>query len=165
MYRDQDFSLILSEFRINKCKNNNQSYIYLVNRSAMNKCSIYFPNVTKLTTIGGVYVFDESTITIVNNIMPLSKLANITINNDQVNFLKLLSSKPNCKKLILHSALLFDGAELFSIESSDNFRFVSNTDNITNITIELCRLNEVQLWINLWVWVCSLLYQQTHALP
>ncbi len=90
----------------------------------MNNCSIKFPDVTELTTINSVYVFDESTITIVNNIIPLSKLTNITIHNDQFTFLKLLCSTPNCKKLILHSTLMLDDAELLLIESSDNFGWV-----------------------------------------
>jgi len=127
-------------------------HIHIENESAINNCSIYFPNANELTISNNVDVFDELIISTIVGIMPLSKLTKITINNDRIyltDIIKMLCLTPNCNKLMLNSIVL-DERNILSLQFSENFQFLSNTNNITDITVKSsCTFEQVQLLINL----------------
>jgi len=127
-------------------------HIHIENESAINNCSIYFPNTTELTISKGLDVFDELIISTIVGIMPLSKLTKIAIDNERIyltDIIKMLCLTPNCNKLMLNSVVL-DKSNILSLQCSENFQFLSDTNNITDITVKSsCTFEQVQLLINL----------------
>ncbi|CAF1491271.1 unnamed protein product [Rotaria sordida] len=103
-------------------------HVHIQNQSAMDNCSIYFPNADELTVSVDEYISHDSTIVILNRILPLNKLNKIIINSEHFPFdivVKILSFTPNCSKLILHSLLLNEN-DRTSLKNEPTFRVISN---------------------------------------
>jgi hypothetical protein len=61
----------------------------------------------------------------------------------------MLCLTPNCNKLMLNSIVL-DKRNILSLQCSENFQFLSDRNNITDITVKSsCTFEQVQLLINL----------------
>jgi hypothetical protein len=112
----------------------------------------YFPNATELTFEDGFSTTRDSIETNLNRIIPLKQLTKLVIECHHFSFIKmidLLSFTPNMHTLIFTS-MLFDTNDYMSIEQSETFRFVSNTNMISDVTFEeRCTLEKLRLLVTL----------------
>jgi hypothetical protein len=90
--------------------------------------------------------------TILSRIIPLKQLTKLVIECHHFSFIKmidLLSFTPNIHTLIFES-MPFYRNDYISIEQSETFRFVSNTNMITDVTFkERCSLEKLRLLLAL----------------
>lgn len=104
----------------------------------MTSCSHYFRNATKLTLSDS---FRESRLwlgVILKRIIPLKQLTTLVIDYDNFcfeQFIRLLGSTPNIHTLKFNCQSITQ-TDSTSIQQSEMFRLVSNTNTITNVTIE-----------------------------
>jgi hypothetical protein len=112
----------------------------------------YFPNATELTLEDGFSTTRNSIGTILSRIIPLKQLTKLVIECHYFSFMKmidLLSHTPNIHTLIFES-MPFYRNDFISIEQSETFRFVSSTNNITDVTFkEKCTLEKLRLLVAL----------------
>jgi len=126
----------------------------------MTSCSHYFRNATKLTLSDS---FDKTRVwltVILKNIIPLKQLTTLVIDYDHFcieQLTKLLSSTSNLHTLKLNCQSI-DKTNSISIQQSEMFRLVSNTNIITNVTIKERSSTEN---IKLLVALCSRMQQLT----
>jgi hypothetical protein len=120
-----------------------------ISSSEMNKqVSIYFPNTTELTLDGAFDMCRDSFAISLARFIPLRHLTKLTLPCHRFRFeqlVELLQSTENIHTLKLHS-IFFYRTDSVSIQQSDIFRIVSNTNTITNVTItEKITLGEIEL--------------------
>jgi hypothetical protein len=131
---------------------NTVQHVYIRSLQAITNCTYYFPNATKVTFECVSDLLSEPIGANLNRIIVLKKLNKLVINCrcfsiEQI--IELLCSTPNVRILILESIHAHPTNHL-SIQQSENFRMVSNTNIITNLTIEEpCTLNETELIVTL----------------
>lgn len=120
--------------------------------NAMQLCSDDFPNATKLTLSETFDVPRDSLVTHLSRIIPLEQLTHLILNCHRFHFeqiIEFLHSTPNIRTLLLDSVLLY-GTNSISFEQDDIFQIVSNTNVITNLTIDKeCTLDKIQLIVTL----------------
>ena len=115
-------------------------------------CKNYFPNVTTLT-FNEQFSITRSTITInLNHIIPLKQLTKLILVCHHFSFKKmidLLYFTPYLHTLIFES-MPFYKDDYISIEKSDIFQLVSNTNNIKNVIFkDRCTLEKLRLLVTL----------------
>ncbi|CAF3800333.1 unnamed protein product [Rotaria sp. Silwood1] len=112
----------------------------------------YFPNANQLTIEHYFKTCDDSISTTLNCILPLKQLTKLNIKSSNFPFeqiIKLIHFTPNLHTLKL-DFLSLNEIYLKLIEQNEIFRYVSNTNKITNIDIrEKCTLEIFQLIIYL----------------
>ncbi|CAF3154433.1 unnamed protein product [Rotaria sp. Silwood2] len=105
---------------------------------AMMSCINYFSNATELTLSDSFYGSRIWLGIILNRIILLKQLTKLVIDCNDFRFeqvIKLLRLTPNVHTLILDCQSI-NHTDSISIEHTDTFRFVSNTNTITNATIK-----------------------------
>ncbi|CAF4187660.1 unnamed protein product [Rotaria sp. Silwood2] len=105
---------------------------------AMMSCINYFSNATELTLSDSFYGSRIWLGIILNRIISLKQLTKLVIDCNDFRFeqvIKLLRLTPNVHTLILDCQSI-NHTDSVSIEHTDTFRFVSNTNTITNATIK-----------------------------
>jgi hypothetical protein len=87
-----------------------------------------------------------------DRILPLKKLNKISIYSDHFHFvtlIKILYFLPSCSQLVLNSTL-FDETDALAIQHTSTFKWPSNSNKITDITIKkMCTLKVVKLLVKL----------------
>jgi hypothetical protein len=111
-----------------------------------------FPNATQLTLSENFDVPRDSIATNLNRIISLGQITELTLDCHRFHFeqiIKLLYFTPNIRTLKLDSILLY-GTDSGSIEHSDIFKIVSNTNIVANLTIDKeSTLEKIQLLVAL----------------
>ncbi|CAF3311828.1 unnamed protein product [Rotaria sp. Silwood2] len=117
---------------------NSVRHVYIYGEQIMNDCVNYFSNSTYLTLYDSFSSRTRSFTSILNHIVPLQQLTKVVIDSHSFSFQKLcelLRSAPKINSLIINSAILSETSSV-SMRQSETFRSVSNTNNITNVTIK-----------------------------
>jgi len=127
-------------------------HVYIHNTDAMEQFVGCFPNATKLTLSKTFNVSRDSIATNLNRIISLRQLTQLTIGCHRFPFqqiIELLHFTPNIRTLKLDSILLY-GTDSGSIEHCNIFQIVSNTNIVTNLTIDKeSSLEKIQLLVAL----------------
>ncbi|CAF4771071.1 unnamed protein product [Rotaria sp. Silwood1] len=128
------------------------NHIDIQGEQAMMSCINYFSNPTELTLSNSFY---ESRIwlrVILNRIISLKQLTKLIINCTDFRFdqfINLLRLTPNIHTLILDCQSI-NYIDTVSIDHTDNFQFVSNTNTITNMIIKrISSMKNIKLFIAL----------------
>jgi len=125
-------------------------HVYIHNANAMKQFVDDFPNATELTLSETFDVPRNSISTDLNRIIPLKQLTKLTLECHRfpiVQIIELLHFTPNVHTLKLDS-VLFYGTDSVSIQQNDIFQIVSNTNLVTNLTIDKeCTLEKIQLLV------------------
>jgi hypothetical protein len=115
-------------------------------------CQNYFPNTTELTLENGFSTTRDSIASIINPIIPLKQLTKLVIECHHFSFIRvieLLRNSPNIQTLILESMPLYK-KDRMSIQQSETFRLLSNTNTITDVTLkDKCTLDRIEMIIAL----------------
>lgn len=123
-------------------------HVSIHNTNAMKQFVGAFPNVTELTLSETFDVPHHSMETDLNRIIPLKQLTKLTLHCHRLPFdrmIQLLCFTPNINTLKLNSILLYR-ADSFSFPETEVFRIVSNTNIVTNLTVENeCTLDKIEL--------------------
>lgn len=126
--------------------------VHIKSEKGLINCMNYFPNATELIFEDSFPINQDSIATSFNGIVPLKQLTKLAIECHRFAFgkvVRLLSIIPNIHTLILKSMPVYRN-EYVSIKKCAYFRSVSNTNNITNVTIEeKCTLEKLQLLVAL----------------
>ncbi|CAF3577991.1 unnamed protein product [Rotaria sp. Silwood1] len=128
------------------------NHIDIQGEQAMMSCINYFSNPTELTLSNSFY---ESRIwlrVILNRIISLKQLTKLVIDCTDFRFdqfINLLRLTPNIHTLILDCQSI-NYIDTVSIDHTDNFQFVSNTNTITNMIIKrISSMKNIKLFIAL----------------
>jgi hypothetical protein len=126
--------------------------LYVTSKKSIINCKNYFSNAIELTFQENFPISHHSFSTGFSYIAPLKHLTKLTIECNRFAFgrvVGLLSVMPNIHTLILQS-MPVDANGYASIQQNTNFRFVSNTNSVTSVTIkEKCTLEKIQLLVAL----------------
>ncbi|CAF3532321.1 unnamed protein product [Rotaria sp. Silwood1] len=142
-YRRKQYTLytqLTENFRLRSRRSqiNSVDHVKIQGEEAIINCGSYFRNATKLTLSHG---FTESRVwlrIILQHIIPLKQLTTLIIDCDTFSFdqlIKLLRFTSNIHTLTFDSQSI-DKSNSMMIQQSETFRLVSNTNNITNVTIK-----------------------------
>ncbi len=110
---------------------------------------LYFPNVTELTLLDYLNPSLHSISTILDRLMPLTKLSKLTIQYRDLcisQLIDLLYFSPNIQLIILESSISFSKISLISIQQTQTFQTIFNDNKIQNMifkkdsTVESVRL-------------------------
>lgn len=112
-----------------------------------------FPNATKLTISYSLANEDQNFLsTSINHIIPLNHLTKLVIRSDHdsyFNIIEFLQYTPNIDTLEIENSTS-TSLDFESIQRSDTFQLVSQTNNIRNMTINhQHRLQETKFWVDL----------------
>jgi hypothetical protein len=115
-------------------------------------CGYFFPNVTKLTIEAGAPLARPTIEFIFNRIFCLENIIKLIIEYKRLYFVKLMDFLlflPNIHTLECKSTELYQ-KDTISVEESEIFRSISETNTITNATFEhMCTLEHVKLLVTL----------------
>jgi hypothetical protein len=131
---------------------NSVQHLYIQSEKTMMNCIHYFPNAAELTFKDGFSATRASLSSILNRIIPLYQLTKLVIECHHFSFKKmieLLRFTPHLHTLIFESMPFYKNDSM-SIEESETFRLVSNTNTITEVTFkDKCTLEKLQLLLTL----------------
>jgi hypothetical protein len=131
---------------------NSVQYLHIKSEKSMMNCTHYFPNAAELTLKDGFSTTRSSLAFILNRIIPLNQLTKLVIECHHFSFKKLielLRFTPHLHTLIFKSMPFYKN-DYMSIEESETFRVVSNTNMITEVTFtDQCTLEKLQLLLTL----------------
>ncbi|CAF4984237.1 unnamed protein product [Rotaria sp. Silwood1] len=123
-------------------------HVHICSKQIINNYVNYFSNANQLTIEHYFKTSDDSISTTLNRILPLKQLTKLNIKSSNFPFeqiIKLIHFTPNLHTLKL-DFLSLNEIYLKLIEQNEIFRYVSNTNKITNIDIgEKCTLEIFQL--------------------
>lgn len=123
-------------------------HVYIQSLQGVTNCRYYFPSATKLTFENVYRLWNDWIIDSLHCILSLKQLTKLVINCRCFSFeqvLKLLSEMPNLRIMKLNSI-----TNDLSMQEIDNFQLVSNSNMITNVTIEeKCMFEEIKLLVAL----------------
>jgi hypothetical protein len=131
---------------------NSVQHLRIESEKTMMNCIHYFPNAAELTFKDGFSTTRTSLSSILNRIIPLNHLTKLVIECHHFSFKKmieLLRFTPHLHTLIFESMPFYKN-DYMSIEESETFRLVSNTNAITEVTFtDKCTLEKLQLLLTL----------------
>ncbi len=131
---------------------NSVQHVHVQTERSIIDCMNYFPNATELTFHDNFSSPRVSLTTILNCIIPLQQLTKLNIKFHHFSFKKmieLLYFTPNVRILKCKS-MAFYKHDYTSIEQSETFRFVSNTNIIREITFaDKCTIEKLKLLLAL----------------
>jgi hypothetical protein len=123
-------------------------HIFIHSANAMKNFVGDFPSATELTLSKSFYVYRNSILNSLSSIIPLRQLTKITLDCHRFSFMQvaeLLNLAPNVHTLKLESILLY-GTDFVSFKNNQIFQNVSNTNTVTNVTIDTkSTLDKIQL--------------------
>jgi hypothetical protein len=126
-------------------------HVHVCKLEALNNCANYFPNVTDLTLDHNFDGPRHPLGTTLNRILPLLQVTKLVIQSYSFWFdelIELLRSIPNMHTLKFNSMAMSE-KEYESIQQSESFRFVSNTNIIQNVHYGGCQLKHAKILVAL----------------
>jgi hypothetical protein len=143
-------------------------HVYMHSTTAMTQFVGDFPKATELTLYETFHVPRDSLVTSLSCIIPLRQLTKLVLDCHRFRFMQiieLLYCTPSVRTLKLDSILLY-GMDCISFEQNEIFQKVSNTNIITNLTIDKkSTLDKIQLLTALFPQlVCLTINLRTDAL-
>jgi hypothetical protein len=130
---------------------NSVDHIHICSRKALNNCENYFPNVTNLTFYYYFGASYGSFATNLNRIIPLLQITKLVIKDYNVwltQLIEILLFTINIHILKFPWISVSD-TEYTSIQQSESFIFVSNTNSIKTVSLSrMCRLAFVRLLLS-----------------
>ena len=129
-------------------------YVHIQSEQSIIDCKYYFPNATELIFERGCSTTRVSIVTILKSIMPLNQLTKLVIDCTYFSIqkvIKILYHTPNTHTLMLKSMACYKRRDDYtSIQQSEEFQFVSNKNNIENVTCDTaCKLEQIKLIVAL----------------
>ncbi|CAF4970092.1 unnamed protein product [Rotaria sp. Silwood1] len=114
----------------------------------------YFPNVTELIIVFSSTEQSKNLLSNnLNNILPVNQLTKFVLRSyydDFYKIIKLLQCIPNLHIFEIRCSTSFQDSNLISIQQSDAFRLISQTNKIQHMIIGYqCTLNEIKFLVNL----------------
>ncbi|CAF1333514.1 unnamed protein product [Rotaria sordida] len=138
--------------RIQENNLNSVKHVFIRGGQSTKNCVNYFPNATELTIENYFQTSDDSIITTLNRIIPLKQLTKLVIQTygfSVKQIVKLIRFIPNIHTLKVNSLSLYE-TYLQSVEQSEDFLYVSNTNKIINLEIsQWCTVEDIQIIVNL----------------
>lgn len=136
-------------------------YVHIEDGKSIVDCKNSFPNTTELIFERCFSTNRASIVTDLDRILPLQQLTRLTIKCPQFSvqrLIKILCQTPHLHTLTLRSMPCYKRTKDYaSIEQSEDFQFVSNTNSIRTVTCDAaCTLPQIQLLVALCPQVNSL---------
>ena len=126
--------------------------VHIRNEKSITSCPYSFPNVLEVFFEHGSFISYRSLVCILNRIIPLKQLTKLVFQSTVFSFhtiVDLLGSTPEVRTLILQSTHCFTDSDL-SIEQTEQFRRISETNMITNIIYDgSCTMDTMKLLVAL----------------
>jgi hypothetical protein len=146
---DEATTLDYSESRLNSVQ-----YVHIESGESIVNCTNYFPNATEIIFERRFSINRTSIITNLNRILSLKQLTKLVIKCPHFSvqkLIKILCNTSNIHTLELKSMACYKKrSDYASIQQSEDFQFVSNTNTIRNVTCDAaCNLEQIRLLVAL----------------